>query len=88
MRSGLSYALEDRLVSRLLAVQALASFATGATSAMLVVLSERHLKLPPEAFAWLMGAKGLGALVGPLIPQYAGPGFSGRELVVRAVHLP
>ncbi len=38
-RAGLSYALRDRFVSRLLGVQALASFATGATSAMLVVLS-------------------------------------------------
>ncbi len=67
--SGLYYALKDRFDSRLLAVQAIASFATGATSAMLVVLSERHLKLPPEAFAWLMGAIGVGALLGPLIPS-------------------
>ncbi len=68
-RAGLGYALRDRFVSRLLAVQALASFATGATSAMLVILSQRHLKLPPEGFAWLIGAIGLGALVGPLIPN-------------------
>ncbi|MDP9378974.1 MAG: hypothetical protein M3Q29_02280 [Chloroflexota bacterium] len=39
--AGLSYALKDRFVSRLLGVQALASFATGATSAMLVVLASR-----------------------------------------------
>jgi MFS family permease len=68
-RAGLSYALKDRFVSRLLGVQALASFATGATSAMLVVLSERHLGLAPEGFAWLIGAIGFGALVGPLIPN-------------------
>ncbi|MDP9364696.1 MAG: MFS transporter [Chloroflexota bacterium] len=50
-------------------VQLLASFATGATGAMLVVLSERHLGLPPSGFAWLIGAIGAGALLGPLIPN-------------------
>jgi MFS family permease len=68
-REGLGFALRDRLVSRLLLVQALASFAVGATSAMLVVLAERHLRLPPEGFAWLIGAIGVGALLGPLIPN-------------------
>jgi MFS family permease len=68
-RAGLAFARHDRFVSRLLLVQALASLATGATSAMLVVLSERHLRLPPAGFAWLIGAIGLGALVGPLIPN-------------------
>jgi len=68
-RAGLSYALRDAFVSRLLAVQALASFATGATGAMLVVLSQRHLGLEPEGFAWLIGAIGFGALLGPLIPN-------------------
>jgi predicted MFS family arabinose efflux permease len=56
-------------VSRLLLVQGLASLATGATGAMLVVLSERHLGLPPGGFAWLIGAIGFGALLGPLIPN-------------------
>jgi MFS family permease len=68
-RGGLSFAARDRFVSRLLVVQALASFAVGATGAMLVVLAERHLRLPPEGFAWLIGAIGLGALLGPLIPN-------------------
>jgi MFS family permease len=68
-RAGLSYALRDRFISRLLGVQALASFATGATSAMLVVLAQRHLGLEPEGFAWLIGAIGFGALLGPLIPN-------------------
>jgi MFS family permease len=36
-RAGLTYALRDRFVSRLLVVQSLASFAVGATTAMLVV---------------------------------------------------
>lgn len=68
-REGLHYALHDRLVSRLLIVQSLASFAVGATGAMLIVLSEQHLDLQPSGFAWLIGAIGAGALLGPLIPN-------------------
>jgi MFS family permease len=68
-RAGLAYALRDRFVSRLFLVQALASLATGATGAMLVVLAERHLGLPPAGFAWLIGTIGFGALLGPLIPN-------------------
>ena len=68
-RAGLAFARQDRLVSRLLLVQGLASLATGATGALLVVLAERHLNLEPEGFAWLIGAIGVGALVGPLIPN-------------------
>ena len=69
MRAGLAFAARDRFVSRLLPVQALASFAVGGTGAMLVILSERHLQLPPAGFAWLIGVIGAGALVGPLIPN-------------------
>jgi MFS family permease len=36
---------------------------------MLVVLSERHLHLPSAGFAWLIGAIGVGALLGPFIPN-------------------
>jgi len=68
-RVGLTFAMRDRFVSRLLAVQALASFAVGGTGAMLVVLAERHLRLAPAGFAWLIGAIGIGALLGPLIPN-------------------
>jgi MFS family permease len=68
-RAGLAFALHDRFVSRLLLVQSIASFAVGATGAMLVVLSEQHLRLPPAGFAWLIGAIGAGALIGPLIPN-------------------
>jgi len=68
-RAGLAFAQRDRFVSRLLLVQALASFAVGATGALLVVLSEQHLRLPPAGFAWLIGAIGVGALIGPLIPN-------------------
>ncbi|MDP9266498.1 MAG: MFS transporter [Chloroflexota bacterium] len=68
-RAGLAYARRDLFVSRLLVVQSLASFAVGGTGAMLVVLSERHLHQLPEGFAWLIGAIGVGALLGPLIPN-------------------
>ncbi len=68
-RAGLTFALRDRFVSRLLLVQALASFAVGATGALLVVLAEQHLRLAPAGFAWLIGAIGMGALLGPLIPN-------------------
>ena len=68
-REGLRFALHDRFVSRLLLIQALASLATGATGALLVVLADRHLQLPPSGFAWLIGAIGVGALLGPVIPN-------------------
>ena len=68
-QAGFHFAYRDRFVSRLLIVQAVASFAVGATGAMLVVLSEQFLHLPPAGFAWLIGAIGVGALLGPLIPN-------------------
>jgi MFS family permease len=68
-RDGLAFARSDRFISRLLIVQAVASLATGATSALLVVLAEQHLKLPAAGFAWLIGAIGVGSLLGPLIPN-------------------
>ncbi|MHB8575485.1 MAG: MFS transporter [Dehalococcoidia bacterium] len=68
-KAGLAFARGDRFVSRLLTVQALAAFATGATGAMLVILSVEHLHLSPAGFAWLIGAIGAGALLGPLIPN-------------------
>jgi MFS family permease len=67
--AGLAYARRDPFLSRLLLIQSLASFAVGGTGAMLVVLSERHLHQPPEGFAWLIAAIGVGALIGPLIPN-------------------
>lgn len=36
---------------------------------MLVILSERHLGLSPAGFAWLIGVIGVGALLGPFIPN-------------------
>ena len=66
-RSGMSLALRDFFVSRLLLVQALVSFSVGTAGAMLVILAEWHLYLPPAGFAWLIRAIGMGALLGPLI---------------------
>lgn len=66
-KRGLRYIRDDNFVSRMWLVQALASFAVGATGALLVVLSEQHLKQPPEGFAWLLGAIGAGALLGPVV---------------------
>jgi MFS family permease len=68
-REGLRFGVHDRLISRLLPVQILASLATGASSTLLIVLAERHLRLPPAGFAWLIAAVGVGALLGPLIPN-------------------
>ena len=67
--AGVRFARRDSLISRVLIVQALASLATGATGALLVVLAEQHLDLSPSRFAWLIGAIGAGALIGPLIPN-------------------
>ncbi len=66
-RAGLAFARSDPFISRFLPVQAIASLGVGATSALLVVLSERHLGLPPAGFAWLLLAIGAGALLGPFL---------------------
>ena len=72
-RGGLRYARRDPFVRPLLLVQGLASFATGGTSALLVVLSSRHLHLQPGQFSWLLLAIGFGALIGPfLLPRLMG----------------
>lgn len=72
-RDGLRYARHDTFVGPLLLVQALASFATGGTAALLVVLSARHLRLQPTQYPWLLLAIGIGALAGPfLLPRLMG----------------
>ncbi|CAN5664495.1 MFS transporter [soil metagenome] len=82
-RAGFNFARHDRFVSRLLVVQAIASLAVGGTGAMLVVLSERHLDLAASGFAWLIGAIGVGALIGPLfVNAFAGDYRNARWLFV------
>ncbi|GAC1649923.1 MAG: MFS transporter [Herpetosiphon sp.] len=66
-REGLRYARQDRFVSRLIGVQALAALSVGATSALLVVLGERHYHLRPGGFATFITAIGVGALLGPVL---------------------
>ena len=67
-RDGLRFARRDRFVSGLVMVQALASLSVGATSALLVVLAQRHYRLPPGGFGSFIMAIGVDALLGPFIP--------------------
>jgi MFS family permease len=57
----------DRLLRLLALVQLLAALSAGATSALLVVLAERHLRAGPGSFGLLLGAIGAGAALGPLL---------------------
>lgn len=59
----------SRFLSTLAAVQALAALSAGATSALLVVLAERHLHTGAARFGLLIGAIGVGAGLGPLVLQ-------------------
>ena len=56
-----------RLLSTLAKTHLLAALSAGATSALLVVLAERHLRVGPTKFGLLLGAIGVGALLGPLL---------------------
>lgn len=58
-----------RLLSTLAVVQLLAALSAGATSALLVVLAERHLRVGAAGFGWLLAAIGVGAGLGPLVIQ-------------------
>jgi MFS family permease len=66
-REGLRYARQDRFVSRLMVVQAMASLSVGATSALLVVLAQEHYRLPSGGFGSFILAIGVGALLGPFL---------------------
>ncbi len=59
--------IADRLLRLLAAVQLLAALSAGATSALLVILAERHLGTGPGGFGLLLGAIGAGAALGPLL---------------------
>ncbi|HSH79240.1 MAG TPA: MFS transporter [Herpetosiphonaceae bacterium] len=89
-REGLRFARRDRFVSRLMLVQALASLSVGATSALLVVLAQRHYRLPPGGFGSFILAIGAGALLGPfllglLARNYHHPRWLFGPYVVRGV---
>ncbi|MFJ8814824.1 MFS transporter [Amycolatopsis thermoflava] len=59
--------LRDRLLRLVASVQLLAALSAGATSALLVVLAERHLGTGPGGFGLLLGAIGVGAALGPVV---------------------
>ena len=84
-REGLAYARRDPFVARLIPVQALTSLATGATSALLVVLASTHLHLAAGGFGWLLAAIGVGALLGPFLSNGL---TGGRYLDMRLLFVP
>jgi MFS family permease len=67
VRDGARLLIADRLLRLLAAVQLLAALSAGATSALLVILAERHLRAGPGGFGLLLGAIGAGAALGPLL---------------------
>jgi MFS family permease len=69
MLEGLRAIRASRFLSVLAAVQTLAALSAGATSALLVVLSSRHLRVGPARFGVLIAAIGVGAGLGPLVLQ-------------------
>lgn len=64
---GLRIVRTSRFLGTLAAIQALAALSAGATSALLVVLADRHLDAGPGRFGMLIGAIGVGAGLGPLV---------------------
>lgn len=66
---GVRIIRRSRFLSTLAAVQALAALSAGATSALLVVLAERHLDVDASGFGVLLAAIGIGAGLGPLVLQ-------------------
>jgi predicted MFS family arabinose efflux permease len=64
---GARLLIRDRLLRLLALVQLLAALSAGATSALLIVLAERHLHVGPGGFGPLLGAIGVGAALGPFI---------------------
>ena len=68
---GLKVVRKSRLLWVLALVQALAALSAGASSALLVVLAERHLHLSPGRFGILLAAIGIGGGLGPLVLRRA-----------------
>jgi MFS family permease len=65
--AGARLVVTDRLLRLLALVQLLAALSAGATSALLVVLAGRHLRIGPDGFGLLLAAIGVGAALGPLL---------------------
>ena len=66
---GLRFVRATRFLSVLAGVQGLAALSAGATSALLAVLAENHLKVGPGRFGMLIAAVGVGAGLAPLVLQ-------------------
>ncbi len=66
---GIQVIRRSRFLGTLAAVQGLAALSAGATSALLVVLAERHLDVGPAGFGTLLAAIGAGAVLGPIVLQ-------------------
>jgi MFS family permease len=65
--AGMTLLATDRLLRALGVGQLLAALSAGATSALLVVLARDHLALPPSGYGLLLGAIGVGAVLGPFL---------------------
>lgn len=66
---GVRLIRRSRFLGTLALVQGLAALSAGATSALLVVLAERHLDVSAAGFGLLLAAIGIGAGLGPLVLQ-------------------
>jgi MFS family permease len=69
VREGLTLIRRHPLLRALAEVQVLAALSAGATSALLVVLAERHLGAGPQLYGVLLTAIAVGQGLGPLVLQ-------------------
>jgi MFS family permease len=67
--AGVRFIRRSRFLGTLAAVQALAALSAGATSALLVVLAERHLHVGAGRYGLLIAAIGVGAGLAPILIQ-------------------
>ena len=75
VREGVVAVRSHPLLARLAVVQVLASLSAGATSGLLVVLAADAFDVGPSGFGLLLGAIGVGAIIGPaLLRQSIKPG--------------
>jgi MFS family permease len=87
---GVRIVLGDRLLRGLAGGQLLAALSAGATSALLVVLAQRQLRIGPGGYGLLLGAIGIGAALGPflltrLVSDPRRPGFIFGPYLLRGV---
>lgn len=67
LTAGVRIVGRDRFLSTQAVVHVLAALSAGATSALLVVLAERQLRVGATRFGVLLGAIGVGAVLGSLV---------------------